>query len=600
MFILLSVVPLLVAVALLAILRRESRAIKAIALIGSVTPLLIGALLMNQVGTTQTINWFGVNSLQFTITATLMPINFLLYLLVSIIAPLVILYSIGFMNVLSENKRFYIEMLVFEAAMITFSISGNFLLLFIAWEFLSVTSYLLIGFWNYKESANYAARKTITIILLGDVALLAAIAIFFVTYSTLDFNSIISAAAAQGVSASALAALTLVLIAIFTKSAQFPFQEWLSAAMEGPTPVSAFLHSSTMVKAGVFLLLVLFPLYSGTKLMPVIEIVGALTALIGIGNALVGTHVKRVLAYSTVEELGLMLFAIGIGAYSAAVYFFFAQTFYKALLFFYAGSLMRANQSEDIREMRNASRDKLVFASALFGVLSLAGFVPFSGFFANVGLESSAANAYTYGFLLIVDILVSLFIARWFFIPLKKATNRVVAGKISMNYDVIPLAMRLPIFILAILCLAGSYFVSYVSGISGAMAQYGYPAGAAASFNINDAAGETALVIIGIAAMFFIYRKGYGESRRFAVGKAILGNGELFNEIYHYAATFAFYVAGAFEFVDSEINAIFDTFGRAVSGFGGIVRRMETGSVNLYAIVTILGVALLVLFMVIR
>ncbi|MDE1847298.1 MAG: hypothetical protein KGH52_04565, partial [Candidatus Micrarchaeota archaeon] len=186
--------------------------------------------------------------------------------------------------------------------------------------------------------------------------------------------------------------------------------------------------------------------------------------------------------------------------------------------------------------------DKLVFASALFGVLSLAGFVPFSGFFANVGLESSAANAYTYGFLLIVDILVSLFIARWFFIPLKKATNRVVAGKISMNYDVIPLAMRLPIFILAILCLAGSYFVSYVSGISGAMAQYGYPAGAAASFNINDAAGETALVIIGIAAMFFIYRKGYGESRRFAVGKAILGNGELFNEIYHYAATFAFYV----------------------------------------------------------
>ncbi|HVA82835.1 MAG TPA: proton-conducting transporter membrane subunit, partial [Candidatus Aquilonibacter sp.] len=337
MFILLAVVPLLISIAIISILKRESGAIKAVALIGSLTPLLFAALLMGQVGTSQTINWFSVNGAQFTITANLMPINFLLYLLVSIIAPLVVLYSIGFMNVLSENKRFYIEMLAFEAAMVTFSIAGNFLLLFIAWEFLSVTSYLLIGFWNYKESANSAARKTITIILLGDIALLAAIAIFFVTYSTLDFNTIIAQAGIGGLSASVLAALTLVLIAIFTKSAQFPFQEWLSAAMEGPTPVSAFLHSSTMVKAGVFLLLVLFPLYSGTKLMPVIEIVGALTALIGIGNALVGTHIKRILAYSTVEELGLMLFAIGIGAYSAAVYFFFAQTFYKALLFFYAG-----------------------------------------------------------------------------------------------------------------------------------------------------------------------------------------------------------------------------------------------------------------------
>lgn len=600
MFILLAVVPLLVSILIISLLKRESAAIKIVALIGSVTPLIFAALLMGQVGSTQSINWFSVNGAQFTITANLMPINFLLFLLVSIIAPLVILYSLGFMNVLSENKRFYIEMLAFEAAMVTFSVAGNFLLLFIAWEFLSVTSYLLIGFWNYKESANSAARKTITIILLGDIALLAAIVIFFVTYSTLDFNAIISQAATSGLSASVLAALTLVLIAIFTKSAQFPFQEWLSAAMEGPTPVSAFLHSSTMVKAGVFLLLVLFPLYSGTKLMPVIEIIGALTALIGIGNALVGTHVKRILAYSTVEELGLMLFAIGIGAYSAAVYFFFAQTFYKALLFFYAGSLMKANQSEDIREMRDATRDKLLFGSAVFGVLSLAGFVPFSGFFANVGLESSAANMYTYGFLLIVDVLVSLFIARWFFIPLRKATNKVVAGKISMSYDVLPITMRLPIFILAILCLVGSYFVSYVSGISGAMAQYGYPAGASAAFSVNDAAVETALVLIGIIIMFLLYRKGYKENKRFAIGKAVLGNGVLFNELYHYAATFTFYVAGAFEFVDSEINAIFDTFGRLVSGFGGIIRNLETGSVNLYAIVTIFGVALLVLLMVLK
>ncbi|MDE1846265.1 MAG: NADH-quinone oxidoreductase subunit L [Candidatus Micrarchaeota archaeon] len=603
MFPLLYIAPLLVSILLVALLRRESQLVKAAALIGSLTPLLFIAMLMGQVGSVFSMNWFDVAGSHFAITANVMPINFLLYLLVAIIAPLVVLYSAGFMNVLSDNKRFYVELLSFEAAMLAFSLAGNFLLLFIAWEFLSVTSYLLIGFWNYKESAISAARKTITIILLGDIALLAAIAIFFVNFGTLDFNAIIAQASTTGINAGVLAALTLVLIAIFTKSAQFPFQEWLSAAMEGPTPVSAFLHSSTMVKAGVFLLLVLYPMYSGTKLMPIIEIVGAITALIGIGNAIVGTHVKKVLAYSTVEELGLMLFAIGIGAYAAAIYFFFAQTFYKALLFFYAGSLMRANQSEDIREMRDSSRSRILFISALFGVLALAGFAPFNGFFANMGLEGSATNIYTYGFLLFVDIAVSLFIARWFFIPLRSATNRAIGGKIAMNYDLLPIAMKIPIVILALLCIVTSYFVGYIYfGIASPMAKFGYPqiAQGASNFAIGNAAIETALVLAGVALIYLLYRKGYKENVRFGLAKRILGSGAFFNELYSYAANFAFYAAGAFEFVDSELNGFFDYLGRDATAFGSVVRNIETGSVTLYAFVTIVGLALLIAFVVIR
>lgn len=600
MILLLALLPLLITIGVLAILKKESRLILPIALIGSITPLLFVPILADQIGSTFTINWFSVNNLQFSVDAWLLPINFLLYLLVSIITPLVVLYSLGFMDKISENKRFYIQILSFAVAMLTFSLAANFILLFVAWEFLSITSYLLIGFWNQKESANSAARKTITIILLGDIALLGAIAILFVNYSTLNFSAIISHVASSGMTPSTLGALGLILIAVFTKSAQVPFQEWLADAMEGPTPVSAFLHSSTMVKAGVFLVMILFPLYAYSNLMGIIEIIGAITAIIGITNALSSTHIKKILAYSTVEELGLMLFALGMGAYSAAVYFFFAQTFYKALLFFYSGSLMKANGTEDIRQMQSAGRDKLLVGSALFGVLALAGFVPFNGFFGNIGLENSATNMYTYGFLLLIDLLVSLFIARWFFIPLKKPTSKIVGGKIATRYDLIPITMKIPIVLLAIMCLASSYFVSYVFGIAGSMSSGGYPASVSFAIGINQVIIESVLVILGIVIMYLVfYGKEHRDNPKLAFARQIIGNGALFEELYKYVAGFAYYIAGAFEFVDSEINAFFDEVGIATSGFGNIVRRLDTGLVNFYALVTIVGLIALIAYMVI-
>ncbi|MGI0141689.1 MAG: NADH-quinone oxidoreductase subunit 5 family protein [Candidatus Micrarchaeales archaeon] len=585
MFPLISIVPLLVSILLIALLKRESRLIKIIALIGSLTPLLFIPFLGSG---SQNITWFSVNGVKFLITTLLGTPNFVLFTLISIIGPLVVLYSFGFMDVMSENRRFYIEILAFQAAMLAFSIAGNFITLFIAWEFLSVTSYLLIGFWNYKENANHAARKTITIILIGDIALLAAIVIFFVTYGTLDFTALIAMAGSSAIGAPVLAALVLVLVAAFTKSAQFPFQEWLSSAMEGPTPVSAFLHSSTMVKAGVFLLIILFPLFESTRLMPIIAIFGGVTALIGISNAIVGTHIKRILAYSTVEELGLMMFAIGIGAYSAALYFFIAQTFYKALLFFYAGNLMKANKTENITEMRNAGRNRILLISGLFGVLALAGFVPFNGFFANVGLESASTSVYTYGFMLFVDLMVSIMIARWFFMPAKKVLNKGIESRLSLSYDSLPRSMTIPVVILAALCLIGAYVAATLTGT-------GLPVG----LGINDAAIETGLVLLGIVAAYFLfYKRQYKEHPKLRVVNNLLGNTLLFDGFYHYVASFGYHIASVFEYFDSELNHIFDSFGRLVSAFGGVVRRIETGSVNAYAIATMIGLAIIVVFVV--
>ncbi|MDE1855654.1 MAG: NADH-quinone oxidoreductase subunit L [Candidatus Micrarchaeota archaeon] len=592
--ILLSLAPLLVAILIIGLLRKETKAIKYIALLGSLLPLAFVPLFAGQIGSTEAMNWFSVGNAQFNVVASMLPINFLLFALVSIIGPLVVLYSLGFMNVLSENRRFYIEILAFQAAMLAFSVSGSFLLVFIAWEFLSVTSYLLIGFWNYKDAANHAARKTITIILIGDIAMLAAMAILFATYGTLDFSGIISST----VQAST-AALVLILIAVMTKSAQFPFQEWLAAAMEGPTPVSAFLHSSTMVKAGVFLIMLLFPLFIGSKsLLMAIAVIGAITALVGISNALVSRHVKRVLAYSTVEELGLMMFALGIGAYAAAVYFFFAQTFYKALLFFYSGTLMKVNNTDDITEMRNATRNKPLLISALFGVLALAGFIPFNGFFSNIALESAQSNMYAYAFMLLVDILVALFIFRWFFLPTKRITNRGIGAKLDLGYDTIPMSMKIPVFLLAALCLATSYLVNYVGDVAASMKSYGYAIASASAAGLADIGIETLLVAIALVAAYALYYRGkYAESKNRALllAKSILGNRNLFNGLYYYIGMFGYYIAGAFEYADSELNAAFDGIGHLASAFGGAVRHIETGSVNLYAAATLAGLTIIMI-----
>lgn len=602
MLLVVAIVPLLMSMLLLLIFKKDSSLIKPVALMGSFTPLLFSYLVVgtwNMIGTVQSFAWFSLNGLPFNITAELLPINFLLFVLVSIIGPLVVIYSMGFMDVASEDRRFYLELLAFQAAMLIFSISGGFLLLFLAWEFLSVTSYLLIGFWNQRENALRAARETITIIFAGDIALIASMIILALTYQSFDFTQIITAIGTQGVNGVAYIAFLLLILAIMTKSAQFPFQEWLSAAMEGPTPVSAFLHSSTMVKAGVFLALLLFPLFRSAGMLNLIAAIGALTAVVGIVNAIQSNHVKRILAYSTIEELGLMLFAIGIGAYSAALYFFFAQTFYKALLFFYAGALMKTNGTEDIRFMRNAMHNKLLFLSALFGVLALAGFLPFDGFFANVGLEGYAVNTIAYPFLLLVDIGVSVMIFRWFIAPLKRGVNVPVSNKLDIAYERLSAWLILPPILLAMLVVATSYMVAYVTQLSGSMSSYGYIVGAGVQVGNFDQIAESAAVVLGALLAYLVFRprkhmpivgvevpKNYGVAGFFAL-------------LYVYTANFVYYAASVVEMLDLFVNDIFDGLARYFYRLGFVVRMIQTGSANDYALVFVVAALILIVFVVV-
>ncbi len=499
MLALLVILPLVIAAFLAIAMKGHPKVIKYVALIASLLSLIIVVLLyMYSSNQIQSINWFSFSGYPFQIMTSTMALNMLLLSLVAIITPLVITYSIGFMDLPSEQPRYYFELCMFAAAMMLFSISANFITMFVGWELLGVTSYLLIGFWYRRDGTAAAARKAITIILIGDMLMLFGILLIWNTYHTFSFSTILQQSALQ--SSSMKLALTLIIFAAFTKSAQFPFHEWLPDAMKGPTPVSAFLHSSTMVKAGVFLIAVLLPLFIAYHLLPLLLVFGIITAVIGVTNALAETQIKRVLAYSTLEDLGLMFVALGTGSLIAAIALLLVQTFYKALLFMYAGSIIKANNNEEeIGKVYNSPSYNQIFIPALIGVASLAGLFPLSGFFGKAAVVASTNNILVYGILLAIGLFSTVYIFRWLLIPLRKKPYGTEA-EASANYKTLPKSMTIPIQILAALVIAASF-----------MFYPGYHIGTIQlSTQIKEIATSIIIFVAGtVIAYFLFYKKGY-------------------------------------------------------------------------------------------
>ncbi|MEM3839063.1 MAG: proton-conducting transporter membrane subunit [Candidatus Micrarchaeaceae archaeon] len=585
---LLLLLPLLAALAALA-LAKPSRRLWIAAALASFASLI---MLHFVAYSTYTLQWFSADSLDVQIVATVAPFNMALLAIVFFVGGLIYVYSAGYMDTLSEQKRFYIEMLAFQISMSAFAMAGNFILLFIAWEFLSMLSYLLIGFWHTREKAVRAARLAITTVLIGDVSLIAAIVILWNLFGTFTFASIISnMAALSGPAASQLklyVASVLLIIAIFTKSAQFPFQEWLPEAMEGPTPVSAFLHSTTMVKAGVFASIILFPIFSAAKLLPVLLAVGLVTAVIATLNAIRETHVKRVIAYSTVQELSLMLVAVSAGALVAAVYFFIVQSFYKALLFFAAGDVMKATKKESITEIRGLKSNRLLYISTLFGVLSVAGLVPFSGFFASAGIDSSlSGNLPIYALISAISLGTSFFIFRWFImISLPDKGD----SKIIM-YKGLPKSMVLPAAILAAFTIASSAIIFYLNSFLNPVGLQAAPymlSSAPFLIKLPDLVLLTALFAIGAALAIALYSKGQSKSHT----QSMLGYSHgLFIIFYDMLAKFVYEISEGIVAFDIYLSSAFDWIGHFFVLAGRGFRRASVGSINPYAFIFAVGLA---------
>jgi NADH-quinone oxidoreductase subunit L len=571
-----TVLPELIGLALLAVL--DDGKAKYVALGAS----LFSLVMLPFFSAPGAINWFSFGNIQFQIAMSAGALNELLLWLVAVLAPIVLFYSFGFITLPSEQKRYYAEMLIFVASMLLVAMSASFITLFIGWEMLSVSSYLLVGFWYFKEKATKAARSVISTVLIGDIALFASLVIIGMSLGSFNF----SALNAHASLALRLASL-LLLVALFVKSAQFPFHEWLSDAMEGPAPVSAMLHSATMVKAGVFVAMLLFPFFLSLHVSSLMLVFGLITAFIATFNAMRETHIKKVLAYSTIQELSLMFVAIGSNALLAAAYFFLIQSFYKALLFFSSGVIMNATGKESLKEVSGLSSNKLAFITTIFGVLSLAGFVPFSGFFASIGISSSlSSNMLVYALISLLSFFTSFFIFRWFAMCAKPARTE----RERLLYLGLPKSMLASMSVLAAFTLLASVLALYLPGLLKSAPYMAYNLPHPTPF---DAIIAMLAISAGSLVSLFLYRKGELGNRL----NAIQTTKEM-KAFYAYVAYFFMLLGEGVYLFDYLLSSFFDFIGVETSNLGNAARKLATGNVLVYALLVVL--ALLVVVLVVR
>ncbi len=347
---------------------------------------------------TNVFTWISAGTLNVDLGFLVDPLSVTWILLVTGVGSLIHLYAIGYMRGDERYSRFFAYFNLFATAMLVLVLASSFLLTFLGWEGVGLCSYLLIGFWYERERASSASVKAFVTNRVGDFGFM--IAMFFIVgaLGSLDYSAM--SAGAGGISKSTATAIALLLfVGCIGKSAQIGLHVWLPDAMEGPTPVSALIHAATMVTAGVFLVCRAHPFFERSGVaMEVVAIVGALTALLAGTVALVQPDIKRVLAYSTISQLGYMFLAVGVGAYAVAVFFVVVHAFYKAALFLGSGTVIHGTEeTQDIRRM-GGLRKYMPFTAGAFAIawLTIAGLPPFSGFWAKDGVLAAAFSHHDY------------------------------------------------------------------------------------------------------------------------------------------------------------------------------------------------------------
>jgi len=333
----------------------------------------------------QLFTWIPAGSFVVEVGFVVDALTACLLIVVTTIGLLVHVYSLGYMAHDPGRWRFFAYLNLFMFSMLLLVLASNFLVVFVAWELVGLCSYLLIGFWYRRRSAALAAKKAFIVNRVGDVGFALGIMLIFVTLGTLDIREVI-----ERMPTVAPATVTIIALLVFAgamgKSAQFPLHVWLPDAMEGPTPVSALIHAATMVNAGVYLVARTNPIYaSAPSALVVVASIGIFTSILAASIAMTQTDIKRVLAYSTLSQLGYMFAALGVGAFTAAIFHLMTHGFFKGLLFLDSGSVIHAvDDEQDMRRMGGLSKKiPITYWTMLIGSLAIAGIPPLAGFFSK-------------------------------------------------------------------------------------------------------------------------------------------------------------------------------------------------------------------------
>jgi NADH-quinone oxidoreductase subunit L len=455
--------------------------------------------------------WIEAGGLSVPVNLLLDPLSAVMILVVTGVGSLIHVYSLGYMAHDEDQVRYFSYLNLFTFFMLVLVLAGNLPLMFVGWEGVGLCSYLLIGFWFKKQSASRAGMKAFVVNRIGDVGLILGMVLAWHSFGTLDLVDLADNAAALGQFGVVTAVCLLLFLGATGKSAQIPLHVWLPDAMEGPTPVSALIHAATMVTAGVYMVARLAPLFgrSETALM-VVAVIGTATALMAATVALVQTDIKRVLAYSTVSQLGFMFLAAGVGAFGVAVYHLFTHAFFKALLFLGSGSVIHALGGEqDMRKMGGLWRKiPWTFATFAVGTLAIAGIPPLAGYFSKDAILAAALEGHRpvlFAVALFTALLTAFYMGRLLVLTFFGAYR---GGHPAHDHDAhghggiheAPWSMRIPLVLLAL----GSAVVGFVSIPEIVQPAFRLPAAEPHHGWLVPALATTAAVL-GLLAAYYLY-----------------------------------------------------------------------------------------------
>lgn len=561
-------------------------------------------------------NFISVDNLVIPFALKIDALSSVFLLIITGVGFLIHVYSTSYMH---EEKpahfaRYFAYLNLFVFSMLLLVMGANFVILFIGWEGVGLCSYLLIGFWFKKQEYNKAANKAFIMNRIGDLAFLVAIFWIISRAQSVSFDQVFAVAkgevAGLSFSATDISVITLLLfIGATGKSAQIPLYTWLPDAMAGPTPVSALIHAATMVTAGIYMIArsnVLYSLDAAELTRNIITYTGLATALLAATIALKQNDIKKVLAYSTVSQLGFMFLALGTGAYVAAVFHVMTHAFFKALMFLGSGSVIHAMGGEqDIRQMGGLGKKmKVTFWTFVIGCVAIAGIFPFSGFFSKDAILLSAfeKSPVLYAVALFTALLTAFYMFRLLFITFTGKFRGTEEQAHHLHES--PLAMTLPLIILALLSFAGGFvgipevFVAggdklkdFLKPAVESMQQAHAPAH---STEYALMALSTALVLGAIVAAWFVYRN---YQRKEATGFAkVLENKWYVDELYESIIVQTLHKFGGLlknivdpKLVDGLVNGV----GRAVNYGSRQLRLLQSGQVGSYVLLMVLSMVLI-------
>ncbi len=607
----------------------------------------------------QSMTWVSIGGYNLDLGIYIDTVTALMLIVVSFVAALVVIYSIGYMHDQGERRRrYYTEICLFVGVMLGLVLANNFLQLFIFWELVGLCSYLLIGFWFERPSAASAAKKAFLVTRIGDVMFMVGLIVLLTTFKTLDFHTLFNQEIIASVDQGMLAlGLFFMFGGSIGKSAQFPLHDWLPDAMEGPTTVSALIHAATMVKAGVYLVARMFPLLIFVPDMGLfIAIIGGVTALMAATMALNSPLIKRVLAYSTISQLGYMFLSLGTGAYlfgigfkhgdealmaagsvafAAGLFHLMNHAFFKALLFLSAGTVIHFVHTEELKLMGGLRKHMKVTSTVmLIGSLSIAGIPILSGFWSKDEILASVFEASTdhWVFLLlwlmgvITAFMTAFYMFRMWFMTFageegeatKHATHTdgkhvgAHADEHGHAADVhehreAPWVMLGPLVILAILAIGSGLVVFIGQGFSATIFAGEFPE----AFHLDKVLGDWLtyvsifVAIAGIALAYFTFYKKKIDAAAIASKPAVRPLYNMLLKRYGFTKGYDYFgekvVYGfslALDWFDRKvIDGLVNLISRGLVGGGKLMRKMQTGLVQSYSAVVIGGIVALIVLL---